>query len=150
MTNKIDWTQNCLTQGIHNGRDGELWNMPLGYAAQHVFRAATLRELVIQRIYWDAVQFVEHGDLSFTMAWALDVKNRAEELYPARLQVTIGKLSNYYKSEQWGREQEQVAQIVRQNKLNENYAALHTHDTINQLCRQIGVSASAYAEKGES
>src|SRR3954465_6165533 len=58
----INWGYNCLTSGVHHGRPEAIWNIPLLYAATEVFRRDILRELVISRIYNDAMQMVEHGD----------------------------------------------------------------------------------------
>src|SRR4051812_32731468 len=54
----INWGFNCLTQGVHHGRPEALWNIPLNYAATKLFDKDTLKEIVISRIYNDAMQYV--------------------------------------------------------------------------------------------
>src|SRR4051794_40690475 len=79
----INWGYNCLTQGVHHGRPEALWNIPLGYAVQ-IFPADALQELVISRIYNDAMQYVEQandGDTITTPEWADKVKAFAEQYY---------------------------------------------------------------------
>lgn len=154
MNDEVDWTQNCLTAGIHTGRLGALWSIPLGYAVI-IFRAEYLRDLVIERIYNDAMQYVEQSPFvqkgteatyTFTKEWAEEVKAKAEELYPNTLQRKVGELSKYYQSPGWEIEEQDLARRVRENKLNSLYEPLHGHDTINLLCRIIGVSASRSIE----
>lgn len=141
--NQIDWTQNCLTAGIHNGRDGAIWSMPLGYAVS-IFEAETLRELVIERIYSDARQVIEHND-KFDQKWADAVKHYAELMYQDALDKKIEELEKYYKQHRFQQDLIRAVEHVKEGKLNVFYEPLHTHDTINLLCRIIGVSASRQA-----
>lgn len=143
MSNDIDWRQNCLTAGVHDGRPEAIWNIPLLHAVG-IFRRHTLKGLVIARIYNDAVQIVDHND-KFDDEWATRVREFAEETYDSTLQHKVGELSTYYKSPRWEREQEDTVRRVIEDKLNPHYEPLHTHDTINLLCRIIGVSASQKA-----
>jgi len=141
----IEWGQNCLTSGIHHGRDGTLWNIPLGYAVI-IFRRQYLKDLVIARIYSDAMQFVEYGGRpNLTKAWADRIKEIAEERYDNALQTKVGEISQYYKTPGWELEQQEAARRVLEDKLNPHYEPLHGHDTINLLCRIIGSSASRQA-----
>lgn len=137
---KIDWYQNCLTGGIHSGRDGALWSLPLGYAAQ-IFEAKTLREIVLERIYSDAMQLVRHGE-GFTQEWADGVKQKAEEMYERTLQRKVEEFRNYYLTPGWEADQERTVRLIKEDKLNILYEPLHGHDSINLLCRIIGVSSS--------
>ena len=153
---EIDWTQNCLTKGIHNGREGSIWNIPLNYAVI-IFRRTYLRDLVIERIYSDAMQYVEHALATqketgaevypFNKEWAQKVRERAEELYDNQLQVKVGEISNYYKTPGWELEQQEAVRRVKEGTLNTHYKPLHDHDTINLLCRIIGVSSSIHASQ---
>lgn len=140
INDTVDWSQNCLTGGIHNGRDGKLWAIPLGYAVV-IFDAETLRELVIERIYSDAMQVVEHSD-KHSQAWADAIKHYAELMYMNKLQHKVGELSNYYKSANWRSDQQGAVRRVKEGTLNVNYEPLHGHDTINLFCRIVAVSAS--------
>lgn len=151
--NEIDWTQNCLTAGIHNGREGAIWSMPLGYAVS-IFEADTLRELVIERIYSDAMQYVKNyssiqeetgASMRFVPEWADEVKHYAELMYQDTLDKKIEELKKYYKEHRFQRDLIQAVERVKEDKLNVFYEPLHTHDTINLLCRIIGVSASRQA-----
>lgn len=135
----IDWGQNCLTKGVHNGRDGALWGIPLGYAVS-IFEAEALQELVVVRIYSDAMQMVRHGE-GFTMEWAAAVKHYAELMYQHTLQSKIDELSKYYATQGWKSEQRLTLRLVTVSKLSVHYEPLHSHDTINLLCRIIGVGA---------
>jgi hypothetical protein len=154
---EINWGYNCLTQGVHHGRPETIWNIPLLYAATMVFRRDPLQELVISRIYNDAMQMVEHWseedpELSnvthrIVPEWADLVKELAEKRFLTTLQRKVGEISNYYKSAGWELEQQESARRVTENKLNPGYEPLHPHDTINMLCRIIGVSASIKASE---
>jgi|tagenome__1003787_1003787.scaffolds.fasta_scaffold20990117_66 hypothetical protein len=146
---RINWRHNCLTPDIHDGRPGAIWNIPLGYAVS-IFSKESLQELVIERIYSDAMQFVEASpfvqrgtDVSteYTQEWAEQVKYEAERRYPTILQHKVGELSRYYKTPSWELEQQEAISRLKENKLNPYYEPLHSHDTINLLCRILGVSA---------
>ena len=144
-TTEINWGYNCLTNGIHHGRPETIWNLPLGYATS-IFQSHGLKSLVIARIYNDAVQIVDHND-NFDNAWAIRVREIAEERYDNALQLKVGELSNYYNSKEWELEQHETAMRVIEGKLNPGYEPLHPHDSINLLCRIIGTSASIQASK---
>lgn len=143
----IDWSQNCLTGGVHNGRQEEIWNIPLGYATQ-IFPKEALKDLVVARIYNDAMMLVQHGE-GFTQDWADRLKAAAEEMYERTLQQKVGELEQYYKSHSFQHDILDAAERVERDKLNPRYAPLHHHDTINLLCRMIGVSSDYKAKKGE-
>jgi hypothetical protein len=154
-TTEINWRHNCLTSGPHDGRPDAIWNIPLVYAATTVFRRDQLQELVISRIYNDAMQFVnrdqefiEQGareSVSYSKEWADRVKEIAEEKYLNTLMVKVGEIMKYYESAGWQLEQQGAARRVTEDKLNPRYSPLHPHDTINMLCRIIGMSASTKA-----
>lgn len=143
-TPEINWGYNCLTAGIHHGRPEALWNLPLLYAATVLFDKESFKEIVISRIYNDAMQVVtEKVDLArFDAAWAQRVRDHAEEHYDRTLQRKVGELSNYYKSPGFKGDVERVVDLVKDNRLNVFYEPLHSHDSINLLCRILGVSAS--------
>lgn len=153
--NQIEWGYNCLTAGIHHGRPEEIWNIPLLYAATVVFQADVLKEMVISRIYNDAMQYVKNPDPDpnitekyiLTQAWADRVKAIAEENYDHTLTQKVGEIDKYYKSAAWRAIQRESAARVTRDTLNPSYAPLHPHDTINLLCRIIGVSASMRASE---
>jgi len=157
---KVDWTRNCLTPWVHHGREGELWSIPLRYAVV-IFRRAYLRDLVIERIYADAMQFVEHHSnvivkqvgtgmksYIYTQEWADAVRARAEQMYDNLLQQKVGEIVRYYDSSGWELEQQEMARRVKEGTLtNTAYAPLHDHDTINMICRIMGVSAMGFVQK---
>lgn len=145
---EINWGYNCLTVGIHHGRQETLWRLPLLQAALQMFGAEELKELIISRIYNDAMQFVEYGETSVaTQEWADKVKECAEAKYRATLQHKVGEISTYYNSPEWKSDQKDVVSRVKENKLNSRYEPLHPHDSLNLLCRILGVSASIRASK---
>jgi hypothetical protein len=145
---EINWGYNCLTSGVHHGRPEAIWNIPLVYAATKVFQRDVLQELVISRIYNDAMQMVEHGDSEIaTPEWANLVKKYAETMYLHALQTKVGEAVRYYESPGWKLEQQESARRVAENKLNPGYEPLHPHDTINMLCRILGSRASRKASE---
>lgn len=150
----IEWAYNCLTAGIHHGRPEKFWHMPLLYAVQ-LYSKEQLQTIVVARIYHDAMQYVEHGDvehgdLSFTQTWAEQIKQYAEDWFPTRLQVTVGEIARYYKSAERQRDIEQIVELVDENRLNPGYEPLHIHDSINLLCRMLGVKCSLEASKDQN
>jgi hypothetical protein len=156
---EYDWGYNCLISGIHHGRPESIWNIPLLYAATTVFQRDVLKELVVSRIYNDAMVYVERSPFvqketdattSFTKEWAERVKELAEERFLNTLKVKIGEIKRYYDSPDWMSEQKHSARLVTENKLNPGYEPLHSHDSINMLCRIIAVSASIQASREQS
>jgi hypothetical protein len=146
-TTDIEWGYNCLTVGIHHGRPEKIWNLPLIHATW-MFSEAELKELVISRIYNDAMMYVEHGEEPrLPKEWADRVKELAEEMYLRTLKVKVGEINRYYASPEWRNEVEGVIKRVENNKLNPHYEPLHPHDTINLLCRIIGSSCSRKASE---
>jgi hypothetical protein len=142
---QINWRQNCLTEGPHDGRWEPIWNIPLMHAIS-IFRRQVLKSLVIARIYNDALQIVDHNN-DFDNAWASRVREISEERYDNTLQLKVGELSNYYNSPGWELEQQEAVRRVIEDKLNPGYKPLHNHDSINMLCRIIGMSASIEASQ---
>lgn len=140
----LNWGYNCLTPGIHHGRPETIWNLPL-FQAAYMFGENELRELVLARIYNDAMQFVEYADIvstvSTTPEWAAKVKEHSEEIYLHTLKRKIGEIAKYYQSPQWQHEQQGVVERVQKDKLNPHFDPRHPHDSINLLCRIIGTSA---------
>ena len=146
-TTEINWRHNCLTVGPHDGRWEAIWTMPLLHAAR-IFRADPLKELVIARIYNDAMQMVEYGDEPrMPKTWADQTKEYAENWFLHIFQNKIGELVKYYASPHWERDVEDAVEQVKADKLNPGYAPLHPHDSINMLCRIIGSQASREASK---
>jgi len=140
-SSEITWGYNCLTTGIHHGRQEILWNLPL-FQALSMFTAYELKDLVINRIYTDALIIVHRGpEPRPSQEWAEKIKKYAEELFPNLFQQKIGELSNYYQSGPWRQDVQVVINRVKDNRLNPNYHPLHSHDSINMLCRIIGTSA---------
>lgn len=154
MSNETtDWSQNCLTQGIHNGREGAIWDIPLSYAAA-IFSGDTLRKLVVERIYNDAMQYVEQSPFvqkgteeayTFTQDWADAIKKHADTIYHSHLRQKVGEINKYYKTPSVQQDLDRA--VARADKLAPAYEPLHPHDTINMLCRIIGVSASIKASR---
>ena len=136
---EIDWTQNCLTGGIHKGRNGALWPMPLGYAV-HLYDFDTLKDIVIARIYSDAKQLIENND-KYDLAWADKIKENAEKAYYTTFQSKLDDLGDYYNSAIFRNDHKTIVRLVEEDKLNPGFEPLHSHDTINLLCRIIGVQA---------
>jgi hypothetical protein len=153
---QINWGYNCLTQGIHHGRPEAIWNLPLLQASQ-MFTVEQLKELVVDRIYNDAMQFVnqdqkfiEEGareSVSYSKEWADKVKEIADSHFLTRYQNTLGAVTDYYRSPEFKRDLDGVIERNKQNKLNPGYQPLYIHDTINLLCRMIGTSSSIKASK---
>lgn len=141
-TDEINWGYNCLTTGVHHGRPEALWNVPL-FQAVHMFDADTLKDLVVYRIYTDALIYVHCGaEPRPTKEWAEKIKDQAEKRYPNALQHKIGEIVNYYKSPTFQNDVKDVVKRVKDNRLNPHYEPLHSHDTINMLCRIIGTSSA--------
>lgn len=141
-TPEINWGFNCLTIGIHHGRPEAIWNLPL-FQAAYMFGKEDLQELVLARIFNDAMQFVENGEEPrFDKNWAEQVRAHAEEHYMRTLQHKIGEISTYYQSPEWLRDRQSVVERVKANKLGPGFQPLHPHDSINLLCRILGTSAS--------
>lgn len=149
-TTEINWRQNCLTGGVHDGRPDAIWNVPLLYAATVLFKKESLEQLVISRIYNDAMQlveaspFVQHGTdetVTFTEKWANRVQENAEQFYMSTLQHKVGELFNYYREVRFEEEMFEAARRNKEGKLNWHYEPLHSHDTINMFCRILGVKS---------
>lgn len=144
---EINWRYNCLTTGVHDGRPEPLWNLPLVQAI-HMFSADDLKDLVIYRIYTDALIYVNCGlEPRPSKEWAEKIKEVAEERYSRTLQHKIGEIAQYYESPMWKREVTGVVERVKNNRLNPNYEPRHGHDSINLLCRILGVGAAQEAKK---
>lgn len=145
----VNWGYNCLTRGVHHGRPEAIWNLPLLYAVSTLFRGDSLKDLVVSRIYNDAMQFVAHADAhtDMTPAWALRTKVLAEEQFANVLLLKVGELTKYYNSAGWELEQQEAARRVGMNNLNPHYSPLHDHDSINMLCRIVGWSAAQHAAR---
>lgn len=141
----INWGYNCLTSGPHHGRPEAIWNIPLLYATQ-IFSRIELALLVLTRIHKDALQITLHNE-EYTTEWANRVRAHAEEMYDRTMQHKVGELSKYYDSPGFKSDIEQAVKLVTEDKLNPGYAPLHSHDTINMLCRIIGSSASRTASQ---
>ena len=148
MNTEINWRQNCLTVGPHDGRPEAIWTMPLLQAAR-IFQAEPLKELVIARIYNDAMQMVEYGnEPRMPKTWADQTKEYADNWFRHVFQRKIGELTRHYDSPSW--DIEGIVERVKANKLNPNYQPLHSHDSINMLCRILGSQASRAASKDMS
>lgn len=147
MSTEINWRQNCLTIGIHDGRPEAIWKLPL-LQTMKMFSPVQLQQLVVDRIYNDAMQYVEHGDKPRpSKAWAEKIKEVAGPLVLDVYQRKIGEITKYYLSPGFKRDLDGVVDLNQQNKLNPRYAPLHDHDTINMLCRIVGSSCLREAGK---
>ena len=144
-TTEINWGYNCLTQGVHHGRPEPLWNLPLNYAIG-LFGKNQLALLVLTRIHRDALQITLHNE-QYTTEWANRVRAHAEEHYDRTLQHKVGEISTYYKSSGFKADLDRVVELVEKDQLNVFYEPLHGHDSINMLCRIIGVNACIEASK---
>ena len=152
---QIEWGYNCLTQGVHHGRPETIWNLPLGYAVL-IYGQDVLKEIVVARIYNDAMQYVDNSPfvqkgtgatMEITSEWATRIKEIAEDKFLDTLKRTDRGLADYYTSSQWRTDIQGIVDLVKQDKLNPHYEPLHSHDSINLLCRIIGVGASIQASK---
>jgi len=144
---EINWGYNCLTVGIHHGRPEALWNLPLGYAAQ-IYGNEALEQIVVARIYNDAMQFVNHSEAEVaTQEWADRIKRIAQEQFQEVLQSKVQDLAEYYQHTGWKCDIRDLIIFVELDKLNPNYSPLHSHDSINLLCRILGTRASRMASK---
>lgn len=148
---EINWGYNCLTQDVHHGRPDQLWNIPLNYAIK-LFSKDILKELVIGRIYNDAMQYVGRFEqkgtgetVTIDQAWADRVKQEAVKYYDRTLQHKVGEISLYYKEARFAEDMGDAARRNAEGILNWHYELLHPHDSINMLCRILGVSSSIKA-----
>lgn len=139
---QINWGYNCLTQGVHHGRPEPIWNLSLLHAFG-IFQPVELRELVLNRIYNDAMLFVRHGeDPRPTEAWATRVMLRADELYDRYMVAKTAELHEYYEGESWRNTVRQTLDLYKAGKLNGHFQPLHGHDSINLFCRILGTTSS--------
>lgn len=144
--NEYDWGYNCLTSGVHHGRPEMIWNIPLVYAATVMFSRNELTLLVLTRIHKDALQITLH-DEKYTTEWANRVRAHAEEKFVNTLTQKVGEITKYYDSPGWESTQQDAVRRLIEDKLNPGFKPYHPHDSINMLCRIIGVSASIQASK---
>lgn len=140
---EINWRHNCLTVGVHDGSPEAIWNISLLHAVK-IIDEVTLEELIIARIYNDAMQMVENND-DLDKAWADRVRIHSIANYKEVLKQKVEELERYYSSVGWGLEMQEAARRLKVGKLNPHWAPLHHHDTLNLLCRIIGSSASRAA-----
>ena len=146
---EINWGYNCLTVGIHHGRPEAIWNLPL-LQTVNMFTPVQFQNLVTDRIYNDAMQFVEHADTDHnitTPEWADKVTEIAAPRILPIYQKKIGEITKYYRSPEFRRDLDDAIERNKVGKLNPGYKPLHGHDSINMLCRIIGVNASIEASK---
>jgi len=146
---KIIWRWNCLTQGPYDGHPDAIWNIPL-LQAVNMFTCGEIEQLVVARIYNDAMQFVEHGvePRPPKQEWAEKTRDLAQEkFFGDILQTKIREITEYYHAPRWRRDVQDVIERVKTDKLNPGYKPLHGHDSINMLCRIIGVGSSIEASK---
>jgi hypothetical protein len=142
----VEWGYNCLTQGIHHGRPEPIWNIPL-LQALAMFDTRDLKQLVVARIHTDALIFVHRGENPPTEEWAQRVADLAAEKFDDVFAAKLKELEAYYDSPEWYRDIREAIERVKDNRLNTRYLPLHSHDSINMLCRIIGVSCSIAASK---
>lgn len=144
-TTEINWGFNCLTKGVHHGRPEALWNLPLSQALM-MYELEGLKEIVVARIFNDAMQMIEHGDEPrMPETWGKVVAELAEEDFTITFATKLDEIVKYYSGPMWKRDAEGVIERIKLNKLNPRYSPLHSHDTVNMLCRILGVSCSLKA-----
>jgi hypothetical protein len=144
---QINWGFNCLTTGVHHGRPETIWNLPL-FQAAYMFGRDEFQELVLSRIFNDAMQFVNTTAGEFDQEWAERVRVHAEKYYLRTLQHKLGEISRYYQSEECKQDQQDAVKRSREGMLNPSYNPLHPHDSINLLCRILGTRASRAVSNG--
>lgn len=151
---EINWGYNCLTNGIHHGNPEALWNLPLLQAVE-MFKDYEIGDLVIARIHNDAMQYVdcspfvqkETGETTnFKKEWADQITALAAEKFSDIFEQKVDELRKYYGSSSWSTDVAGVIERVKANKLNPHYQPLHGHDSLNLLCRIIGVSSCLSVE----
>jgi|tagenome__1003787_1003787.scaffolds.fasta_scaffold20081827_1 hypothetical protein len=142
----INWGYNCLTQGVHHGRPEPLWDLPIHYAVT-LFDLDGLKKIVAVRIYKDALQFIEHGSELVPPDWATKMRALAEERFESVYIAKLDEILQYYSSSQWDREVEGMIELLEKGTLNKHYQPRHPHDTINMLCRILGVGCARTAVK---
>lgn len=133
MSTETNPGYNCLTIGVHHGRPETIWNLPL-FQAVMMFGTDGLKELVVARIHSDATELLGRG-------MAQIVADTAEERFDNLLSIKMAELTNYYDSASWLSEVMNVVDWYKEGKLNPNYQPLHSHDSINLLCRILGQSS---------
>jgi hypothetical protein len=146
----INWRHNCLTDGIHDGRPEAIWNIPLLHTT-YLFTPVLLQKLVVDRIYNDAMQFVgatfthkatgQTTKLAFDKECAEKIKEAAAPMVLPTYHQKCDELEKYYRSSSFRRDIEDVVERNTEDKLNPFYEPLHTHDSLNLLCRIVGMSA---------
>lgn len=151
---QINWRFNCLTDGVHDGRPEKIWNLPL-LQTTHMFSPVQLQQLVVDRIYNDAMEMVRHGVAlrqketdavwRFDQAWAEEVKEIAAPRVLPVYQNKVGEITTYYRTVGAKRDFDDVIERNKENKLNPFYEPLHGHDTLNMLCRIVGTNADRKA-----
>jgi hypothetical protein len=90
------------------------------------------------------MQMVEHGDAKFDQAWANRVKAFAKERYLQTMRK-IDELSDYYLSPHVPSATSRTSSNWSSEQAQPHYEPLHSHDTINLLCRILGVGAETKA-----
>jgi hypothetical protein len=146
-TQKINWGYNCLTNGVHHGRPEAIWNLPL-LQAHTMFPVNQLAGLVVTRIYKDAMQYVEHGvgDKNIiNQKWANRIQELADKRFFSVLSQKVAELVTYYDSPQWRKEVQSTIDFFKEETLNKHYQPLHSHDSINLLCRILGTGVAIKA-----
>lgn len=142
---EINWGFNCLTEAVYHGRPETLWDLPLNYVID-VFSKNQLALLVFTRIHRDALQITVYGyNEQYTTEWANRVRAHAEEHYNRTLQHTVGEISLYYKSAGFETDLNRAVELFEKDKLNQAYEPLHPHDSINMLCRILGMKSKTEA-----
>lgn len=141
----INWSANCLTRGVHSGRQEAIWTMPLLHAAS-VFLAIDIEALVSARIYNDAMQLAEHGT-GYTKEWAERMREMAKVRCFELLTAKTAEIQEYYTSASWRNEVEMGIKLLQEDKLNERYKPLHSHDSLNLFCRILAQSCDYNVSK---
>jgi hypothetical protein len=145
----IDWTQNCITRGIHNGRPEPIWNLPLT-TVRVAYPSDELKELILDRIYQDAMQYVDNSPFQqegvdevvrYEQSWAQELRDKAKEIYQVWLERKLGELLHFYTSPTWRETIHGTVQLAKEGKLNKHFFPLHSHDSINLFCRILAIQA---------
>src|SRR4051812_631294 len=146
----VNWGYNCLTGGVHHGRPEAIWNLPL-LQANAIFDLSDLQKIVVTRIYNDAMQYVNRSPFiqkgteaqtSYAKEWAEQIKTLAEEKFEDLYNAKLDELHLYYTDSAWLHEVAETIERITNDNLNSYYQPLHSHDSINMLCRILGTSCS--------
>lgn len=140
-TTEIDWTQNCMTVWIHNGRPALAYSMSL---SELDLADSSIREMVEQAIKWDAQQFVDHS--VYTQEFADLICELWEQYFDKALADARENGERYQKElkDVEARYGEDRAKRFAERRANETNSSWNDH--VTYICRVCGSNASRQAE----